>query len=216
MLQRMNELAVKSANGTNSEDDRSYIQNEIDQLVTEIDRVATTTKFNESYLLKGTGSDGTPAKLSYTTADIDLKLAVGGRIYGAFKSFFANGLAARVNQRGENQKLVFAQRDAPTERDRAASFFVKSYTVVTVSQKLVGDSPEIGHGKRSGKNSRIGDLFRRARDNNEIFITDRRYFIQRGVIGKKERTLAVALLADGEAARRKLTENKLEKAFVLR
>ena len=53
MLQRMNELAVKAANGTNSEDDRSYIQNEIDQLTTEIDRVAETTKFNETYLLKG-------------------------------------------------------------------------------------------------------------------------------------------------------------------
>ncbi len=75
MLQRMNELAVKSANGTNSEDDRSYIQNEIDQLVTEIDRVATTTKFNESYLLKGTGSDGKPATLSYTTAATGLGIA---------------------------------------------------------------------------------------------------------------------------------------------
>ena len=53
MLQRMNELAVKSANGTQSENDRSYIQNEIDQLTTEIDRVAETTKFNETYLLKG-------------------------------------------------------------------------------------------------------------------------------------------------------------------
>ncbi len=53
MLQRMNELAVKAANGTNSEDDRQYIQDEIDQLVTEIDRVAETTKFNETYLLKG-------------------------------------------------------------------------------------------------------------------------------------------------------------------
>ena len=53
MLQRMNELAVKAANGTQSEDDRSYIQNEIDQLTTEIDRVAETTKFNETYLLKG-------------------------------------------------------------------------------------------------------------------------------------------------------------------
>ena len=55
MLQRMNELAVKAANGTNSEDDRSYIQNEIDQLTTEIDRVSTTTKFNETYLLQGDG-----------------------------------------------------------------------------------------------------------------------------------------------------------------
>ena len=53
MLQRMNELAVKAANGTNSETDRTYIQNEIDQLTTEIDRVSETTKFNETYLLKG-------------------------------------------------------------------------------------------------------------------------------------------------------------------
>ena len=53
MLQRMNELSVKAANGTNSTDDRTYIQNEIDQLVSEIDRVAETTKFNETYLLKG-------------------------------------------------------------------------------------------------------------------------------------------------------------------
>ena len=56
MLQRMNELAVQAANGTNSADDRQAIQDEIDQLVTEIDRVAETTKFNESYLLKGDAS----------------------------------------------------------------------------------------------------------------------------------------------------------------
>ena len=68
MLQRMNELAVKAANGTQAENDRNYIQNEIDQLVTEIDRVSTTTKFNESYLLKGVNADNTPAKLTYTTA----------------------------------------------------------------------------------------------------------------------------------------------------
>lgn len=53
MLQRMNELAVQAANGTNSENDRSYIQSEIDQLVSEINRVSETTKFNETYLLKG-------------------------------------------------------------------------------------------------------------------------------------------------------------------
>ncbi|SDB21101.1 flagellin [Pseudobutyrivibrio sp. YE44] len=53
MLQRMNELAVQAANGTNSETDRSSIQDEIKQLTTEIDRVAETTKFNETYLLKG-------------------------------------------------------------------------------------------------------------------------------------------------------------------
>ena len=60
MLQRMNELAVQAANGTNSkESDRQAIQDEIDQLTTEIDRVAETTKFNEIYLLKGDSNGGT-------------------------------------------------------------------------------------------------------------------------------------------------------------
>ena len=52
-LQRMNELAVQASNGTNSQSDRQAIQDEISQLTTEIDRVAETTKFNETYLLKG-------------------------------------------------------------------------------------------------------------------------------------------------------------------
>ena len=59
MLQRMNELAVQVANGTNAESDRQAIQDEIDQLTTEIDRVAETTKFNEIYLLKGDSEGGT-------------------------------------------------------------------------------------------------------------------------------------------------------------
>ena len=59
MLQRMNELVVQAANGTNSTTDRQFIQDEIDQLVTEIDRVAETTKFNETYLLKGDDSKAT-------------------------------------------------------------------------------------------------------------------------------------------------------------
>ena len=63
MLQRMNELAVQSSNGTLSEDDRNNIQDEVDQLVTEIDRVSETTKFNETYLLKG---DENKTKISNT------------------------------------------------------------------------------------------------------------------------------------------------------
>ena len=59
MLQRMNELAVQASNGTNSESDRSAIQDEISQLTTEIDRVSETTKFNETYLLKGDSSGST-------------------------------------------------------------------------------------------------------------------------------------------------------------
>ena len=77
MLQRMNELAVKASNGTQSESDRNAIQSEIDQLVTEIDRVAITTKFNETYLLKGRNADGTAAKLTYSTAKANLTNKIG-------------------------------------------------------------------------------------------------------------------------------------------
>ncbi|MCR4960917.1 MAG: flagellin [Lachnospiraceae bacterium] len=53
MLQRMNELAVKAANSTNTTADRTYIDSEVQALKTEISRVATTTTFNEQCLLDG-------------------------------------------------------------------------------------------------------------------------------------------------------------------
>ena len=53
MLQRMNELAVKGENGTLTSTDRSYIQSEVKQLMSEIDRVQSTTTFNEQSLLNG-------------------------------------------------------------------------------------------------------------------------------------------------------------------
>ena len=72
MLQRMNELATQASNGTNSESDRSAIQDEISQLTTEIDRVAETTKFNETYLLKG-NTDGTTSDMKINAHDAGLK-----------------------------------------------------------------------------------------------------------------------------------------------
>jgi len=54
MLQRMNQLANQSANGTNTTKDREYINSEVQALVSEIDRVASTTTFNEQNLLDGT------------------------------------------------------------------------------------------------------------------------------------------------------------------
>ena len=76
MLQRMNELAVKASNGTMSVDDRQTVQDEVDQLLTEIDRVAETTKFNETYLLKGDANTVTK-KVSLKDAGIEGTLAQG-------------------------------------------------------------------------------------------------------------------------------------------
>ncbi|MCM1119456.1 MAG: flagellin [bacterium] len=79
MLQRMNELAVKAANGTNQSEDRDYIQKEITALTTEVDRVAKTTTFNERMLLDGSlnvdlqvgaeGAEGNQINLTITAMD---------------------------------------------------------------------------------------------------------------------------------------------------
>ena len=53
MLQRINELAVKGETATLTSTDRSYIQTEVQQLMSEIDRVQSTTTFNEQNLLDG-------------------------------------------------------------------------------------------------------------------------------------------------------------------
>ena len=64
MLQRMNELAVKSANESLTSTDRNYIQSEVNALTSEIDRVSDTTTFNDQYLLKGmTGKNNSGADL---------------------------------------------------------------------------------------------------------------------------------------------------------
>ena len=57
MIQRMNELAIKGANGTLSSSDRQNIQDEVDQLLAEIDRIAETTEFNGMKLIDGTFND---------------------------------------------------------------------------------------------------------------------------------------------------------------
>ena len=90
MLQRMNELAVQASNGTNSESDRSAIQDEISQLTTEIDRVSETTKFNETYLLKG-NVDGSSSKVNVAAHDAGLagKLTDNGN---GTSTFTANAL----------------------------------------------------------------------------------------------------------------------------
>ncbi len=64
ILQRMNELAIQSANGTNADSDREQIQLEIDQLVQELDRIAETTQFNAQNLL-----DGSFAYKGYTNTE---------------------------------------------------------------------------------------------------------------------------------------------------
>jgi flagellin len=69
ILQRMRELAVQAANDTNTDNDRTEIQKEINQLKDEIDRIATTTEFNTKKLLNG--SAGTKVEITTNSGDIN-------------------------------------------------------------------------------------------------------------------------------------------------
>ena len=100
MLQRMNELATQAANGTNSSSDRSSIQDEINQLTTEIDRVAETTKFNETYLLKGNGKTS-DVKINAKDAGIEGTLTGVGTGTATFKmAALKNGETITIGSKG--------------------------------------------------------------------------------------------------------------------
>ena len=104
MLQRMNELAVKASNGTMSNDDRNYVQSEIDQLVNEIDRVSTTTKFNESYLLKGDNQTTT----TYAAASFTIGQAANATAAGVTAVPTAGPFAIAANGTTGTTSVAFA------------------------------------------------------------------------------------------------------------
>ena len=57
ILQRMRQLAVQSSSDTNTGNDRTYLQDEVNQLITEINRISSNTEFNSTKLLDGTFTD---------------------------------------------------------------------------------------------------------------------------------------------------------------
>ena len=92
ILQRMRELAVQAANGTETDSDRDNIQDEIEQLQDEIDRISETTEFNTMKLLDGT-FDGT--NTSTTTAGP--KYADYNGTLGAFITSDIGGIKIATN-----------------------------------------------------------------------------------------------------------------------
>ena len=81
MLQRINELSVKGENGTLTTVDRGYIKSEVQQLLSEIDRVRDTTTFNEQNLLDG----------SFTGKNLQVGAEAGQFIGMSIKAMNAEG-----------------------------------------------------------------------------------------------------------------------------
>ena len=117
ILQKMREIAVQSANDTNTADDRAELQKEIDQLLSEIDRIGNTTEFNTKKLLNGgasvsgtVGSDLTGVTIvggtgetqvgsSVTISAVTVATSASATKAGAFNAgkVAAGGLAFSVN-----------------------------------------------------------------------------------------------------------------------
>ena len=157
MLQRMNELATQSANGTNSNTDRKAIQDEIDQLTTEIDRVSETTKFNETYLLKGDGAekahnvnahdagiDGVSLTDKGDTVDVTLKeLKAGDKISIAGKNYSIGAEST------DGQKLVTGQEnDGQTITVNGTTY---TYDATNKWTDGNGNKVQIGNGAQAGE-----------------------------------------------------------------
>jgi flagellin len=105
MLQRMRELAVQSANATNSADDRKALQAEVSQLRDEIDRVAKQTSFNGKKLLDG----------SFTAAAFQVGAGAGDNItVGSLTNSSANNLAKITYSEIETADLAADDADITT------------------------------------------------------------------------------------------------------
>lgn len=110
-LQRMRELAIQAANGTMADNDRLAIQNEIDQLTYDIDRIAKTTQFNANPLLRGS----LLSRPVITTNSPDIKYVGGGTWKG--------DVVAEPNERGE-VKIKF-DATAPTSPIPADGHYIE-------------------------------------------------------------------------------------------
>ena len=136
MLQRMNELAVKAANGTMSENDRSYIQDEIKALETEIDRVAETTKFNETYLLKGDKNVDKVTDYQYTEKTAPaLKDGIDLYTKDENGNYSAQPLTAeQLKTALEAGETVYSSKEVEAEEAEAAD--VQTNAAVTLASKI--------------------------------------------------------------------------------
>lgn len=105
MLHRGNELAVKAANGTLSEDDRKYIQEEINELRKEISRVGSTTKFNEVHLFNSQGTK--QATQTYGAVELSESVTFDELATRTGDKFNAEKLEKLANQiKGDVPKLM--------------------------------------------------------------------------------------------------------------
>jgi flagellin len=151
ILQRIRELAVQSANDTNTDSDRTELQAEVKQLKAEIDRIGNTTEFNTKKLLEGSAK-GVAEEIKGTlrlnnnsnlVLDANKQQKMGDAI-GIDKSWAFDGayMLVKTNQTFDaNSKAVFNASDYNLVGPNGATYTFRSYsdpTVMTVNELKAG------------------------------------------------------------------------------
>jgi len=208
MLQRMNELAVKASNGTMSEDDRSYVQNEIDQLVTEIDRVSETTKFNETYLLKGAGDKSATVKADATIGDTSSEATVTAAKGNIYSGTIASGLASGTE---DTATVKYLDAEGNT-RTKEVTFKAGADAEATAKNlaKAIEDDKDLGRifnasADKSGKLTVESKLNGNKTDDSKNAVTEITFKSTQGAL-KTEISGATTEAATGESVTFTLTD----------
>ena len=117
MLQRINELAVKGENGTLTSTDRSYISMEVQQLMSEIDRVASTTTFNEQSLLDG----------SFTNVGLQVGAEAGQHIDISIRNMSMAGLKDLVTKNSGEKTYATSATNSGIKVSATAAAVVSAF-----------------------------------------------------------------------------------------
>ena len=130
ILQRMRELSVQAANGTETDDDREAVQNEIEQLQSELTRISDTTEFNTMKLLDGSQS-GSKVQASVSKA-----------------ADAANAMGKVESTNQVNTTATFTSLDDGTESSYSVTVLDKNGNSSTTTVKVTGDATtKTGAGK---------------------------------------------------------------------
>lgn len=166
ILQRMRELAVQSANDTNTDGDRKQLQSEVTQLKAELDRIGNTTEFNTKKLLDGSAKGVTPEVAGSMRTNNNSTVAIASETAASAAATGAVADGAYMVIRTANSSSTFTASDfkiiGPNGADSTALTLTSSI-VLTVTTSIVGAATAVTMGADGAGNNmnnmKVGESF---------------------------------------------------------
>lgn len=159
ILQKMRELSVQSANDTLTQEDRNYLQAEIDQLKQEIDRTAHTTQFNKKKILNG------EAGFEWSGSDLGLRAIVSGSAGGLY------GISGDENVSGNYDLEISVDEQGKTQVQKSQIINVQEIEARYYDQEILINEGTDATGATSGKGWTFGGNSLTINANGTYFIS---------------------------------------------